>query len=654
MLQCARYALRLRANSLRYYTTEAPPRDGSEIDIYKAHWPRDLLQYTKSAYDNPDQAIKFHQDLLHMWPSLSSQSRLSIGLQNLRYISYNDISREGVWMQAVQMLLSQPNLSTKEYYKLIRFIHRPHNIEDGLRQRLLLDVVDRMISEGVHFARSILTVIWSKKMQWRDSSFTLELWQRMHDAGIKPDFDILYQALKVSAKRGSVQESKLYLEQIENIAHLSTHQWKCAQSTFISALEGDVAAAEAYYNSLDTQSHSDKAKLSILGPLAKCNHFTPSRLLEMLNSLPDTSKSIGYASIMRGLAIRRLNYDVVSIYKLMQSETRPFDHHINGILKPIIQSYSQLGMYNEAVELLDTHAGKYAIGVVHPLLNSLAFRRERYGVWWVWSALVHGRWKVAPNSSTFEITLKASFNQHSKFKSVGGVYPCNYFIVEAYHKNSLKYHIKELGRGFRAELRDMTVGSNGNDHLEHSEIFWRRIEGVFRALLFSQYPDLRNVEAPVTLTYSTGNWDNLLTKSAPTIDITSVSIKSEHFDAYVKMLFERRSSGGSYENTNLILQALSWMRELGMFPSRPTLFRCIIALNESISPMFISDIKRIIGASASSQSVDHHNQLFALDSFNKSTHVERFYKWVSEWMDMPHEMDIFIFWNSEMRRSMDQ
>ncbi|TIB69630.1 hypothetical protein E3P77_00434 [Wallemia ichthyophaga] len=622
MLQCTRYALRLRASSVCYYTTEIPNINNSDIDIYKAHWPRDLLQYTKTAYENPNEAIKFHHDLLQRWPSLPSHSRLSIGLQNLRYISYNDISREGVWKQAVHMLLSQPNLNTKEYYKLIRFIHRPHNMDDKLRQTLLLDVVDRMIEQGVKFNHSILTVIWSKKMQWRDSSFTLKLWQRMYDAGISPDFDILYQALKVSAKRGSVNESQVYLEQIRKIPNVSTYQWKCAQSTFISALEDDVMAAEAYYNSLDTNSYSHKAKLSILGIMAKSNQFTPSRLLEMLNSLPDSSKSIGYASIMRGLALRRLYYDVI-------------------------------GLYNEAVELLDEHAGKYAIGVVHPLLNSLAFRREKYGVWWVWSALLRGRWKVAPNSSTFEITLKASFNQHSKFKGgIGGLYPCKYFIVEAYHNNSLKYHIKELGRGFRAELRDLTLGHH-SDVLEHSEMFWRRIEGVFRGLLLSQFPHLHSVNAPVTLTYSAGNWDNLLTKSTPEIDLTSVSIKSEHFDAYVKMLFERRSSGGSYENTNLILQALSWMRELGMAPSKPTLFRCIIALNESISPMFISDIKRIIGASSSSKSVDHHSQLFALDSFNKSADVDRFYKWVSEWLEMPHEMDIFTFWNAEIRRSMD-
>ncbi|TIB36472.1 hypothetical protein E3P86_02481 [Wallemia ichthyophaga] len=622
MLQCTRYALRLRASSVCYYTTEIPNINNSDIDIYKAHWPRDLLQYTKTAYENPNEAIKFHHDLLQRWPSLPSHSRLSIGLQNLRYISYNDISREGVWKQAVHMLLSQPNLNTKEYYKLIRFIHRPHNMDDKLRQTLLLDVVDRMIEQGVKFNHSILTVIWSKKMQWRDSSFTIKLWQRMYDAGISPDFDILYQALKVSAKRGSVNESQVYLEQIGKIPNVSTYQWKCAQSTFISALEDDVMAAEAYYNSLDTNSYSDKAKLSILGIMAKSNQFTPSRLLEMLNSLPDSSKSIGYASIMRGLALRRLYYDVI-------------------------------GLYNEAVELLDEYAGKYAIGVVHPLLNSLAFRREKYGVWWVWSALLRGRWKVAPNSSTFEITLKASFNQHSKFKGgIGGLYPCKYFIVEAYHNNSLKYHIKELGRGFRAELRDLTLGHH-SDVLEHSEMFWRRIEGVFRGLLLSQFPHLHSVNAPVTLTYSAGNWDNLLTKSTPEIDLTSVSIKSEHFDAYVKMLFERRSSGGSYENTNLILQALSWMRELGMAPSKPTLFRCIIALNESISPMFISDIKRIIGASSSSKSVDHQNQLFALDSFNKSADVDRFYKWVSEWLEMPHEMDIFTFWNAEIRRSMD-
>ncbi|TIA93322.1 hypothetical protein E3P99_00192 [Wallemia hederae] len=658
MLQSARYALRARGGRVRWYSGDGPSREA--VDVYKAHWPRDLVQYTRSAYDNASEALKFHNDLVQKWGELPHHTRISTGLQNVRYISYNDINREGVWMQAVELLLSQPNMTIKEYQKLIRFLHKASNLDDGVRQTLLLKIIDRMIQEKVQFTPSIVAVIWSKKMHWRDTSFTLRLWQRMYDAGIAPGFDMLYHALKVAAKRGNVVEAQVYLEHIGRLPGVSRYEWRCAQSTFVSALEGDILAAEVYYNSLDSYSQSGKARLSILSILAKSPHLPPSRLVDMVDSLPqESNKCIAYISVMRGLAIRKLYHDVISVYGLLLSRTDDTSRskQVNGILKPVIASYAQLGLYDEAIQLLDEHSGRFGIGVVHPLLNSLAFRRERYGVWWVWNALVNSRWKVLPNSATLEITLKASFNQYTTFRQRGGIHPSQHFTVEAYHINSFRYHVKELSRGFRAELRDMTLGSSRHGDLEHSEMFWRRIEGVFRGILLGQHEHLHSIEAPVSLSYTTGNWDNLLTKTAPQLSMPSVSITKEHFDAYIKMLFERRSSGGSYENTNLILQAMAWMRELQMQPSRTTLLRSIIALNESISPMFMPDMKRLIASAASAsrkQSTDQHTQLFALDSFNKSHHVEAYYKWVNQWLEMPHEMDIFIFWIAEMKRIMLQ
>lgn len=644
MLQSVRYSLRIRSRRINYSTDM---KSTDELDIYKSHWPKDLVAYTKSAYSDGTEAVNFHKNVQLQWNTLANNTKLSIGLQNLRYLVYNQVNQPNILTEAVHLLLGE-KLEEREYFKLLRFLHKPTDIDQNLRNNLILNVIDKMINDKVQFSSAILKIIWSKKLHWRDQSFTLKVWEKMNEGNVSPNFNILYQALKVAAKRGNTTECQVYYDKIKQMKNLSSYQWKCVHSTYISGLEFDPIAAQAFYDNLANQ--STKAKVAVLNVIANSEHITPTKLIEILYTLPDNVKVVGYASIMRGMSKRKLYYDVISVYNHLKRSNLSYDSHTLGILKPLVKAYSELGMYNKAIELLDEHNGKLSVGLIHPLLNTLAFNRERYGVWWIWSNMLT-RWEVSPNSTTLSIALRAAFQQHisQQDKSQTGSFSCDYFIVEKYHESSFKYHIKELGRGFKAEFREMTgTHSMSDDRLEHSEMFWRKMEAVFRTIVLQQYPELSTIEPPVELK-NEPNWDKLIFNHFDKSRHNSISINSEHFDAYVKILFDKRTSG-SYENTNLIILSLSWMRSLGFIPSRQTIFRSIISLNESISPMFMSDIKRIIGNSVNNQEQDLHSQLFALDAFNKSKDVELFYKWLSEWIEIPNELDIFIFWNAEIKR----
>ena len=610
------------------------------------------------------EAIRMHKSLL-----LNKQQNRSINksttLTNLKNITFNEINNEFIINEALDLILndnSDNGVDQNTIHEILKNLHKPY-IDVRYRNDLIINILQYMINNNINLNKQMVKLLWSKKFHSIDNKFTLNLWQMLRNMNYKPNFLILHEGMKVSARRLNVNECTVYFDKIKQLPHLTLGQLRVAEATFISCLEADPIRAEAYYRSLPPNLKSTKAKVSLLSVVASKKVWSIDKLINTLKEVEeeekfDDVKIVCYAAVMRGLAKVKEHKKVIEVFEVFKRKKYNYDRYYLGILKPPIQALSYLNHWNTVIKILNDHHHLFngRPNLIHPLLNELTMQGEKYGVWWVWKNLAN--WNVKPNSKTFNLVIKAGFNNiPNKFVNN---HPCDYFIVENYCNQSFRHHLNELSKGLKYEFKRMYT--NNDNELIHSSQYWILIDGIFKTVLFNSQPSLKEIKNPLKKGNNENSVFNNLIKryqqppkeynNSNNETFLNFTINDEHFNNYIKLLYENRKANPTY-TLNQIMISMNMMKNLSMKPTKSTIIRSIIILNESISPMFLSDVKRMLNTN--NKELPHQTQfnLFGLDDLNKNENLESFYTWLRTWInedEIPNDKHIFLFWLIESKR----